>query len=182
MGKVVLYIAASIDGYIARENGAVDWLDLVAVEGEDYGYAAFYDSVDALIMGSKTYEEVVQVLSPGSWPYPGKFSHVLSSRQLATGNPEIVVTSQPLEDVVADLQANGKEMIWLVGGGALVAAMLAKDLIDEIMLFIIPLTLGSGLPLFPPTRQEEKSFELVEVKGYQSGVVQVRYRKQQNAP
>jgi dihydrofolate reductase len=85
-----------------------------------------------------------------------------------------------LEDVVATLQAKGKETIWLVGGGALVAAMLAQDLIDEIMLFIIPLTLGKGLPLFPPMGQEERNFEMVEVQGYQSGVVQVRYRKQQN--
>jgi len=113
MGKVVLYIAVSIDGYIARDDGTVDWLDVVAAEGEDYGYTAFYEAVDGLIMGSKTYEEVVLVLSPDEWPYAGKHSYVLSQRDLRTDNPEIVITSEMVEDVVAKMKAGGLEMIWL---------------------------------------------------------------------
>ena len=178
MAKVVLYIAASIDGYIAREDGAVDWLDVVAGEGEDYGYTAFYESVDALIMGSKTYEEVL-ILSPGEWPYAGKLSYVLSQRNLTTDNAEIVITAQPVEDIVAELEADGMETIWLLGGGALVASMLALDLIDEMILSIIPLTLGEGVLLFPRQGQGEREFELLETKGYGVGLVQVRYRRKQ---
>ncbi len=178
MAKVILYIAASIDGYIAREDGAVDWLDVVAAEGEDYGYTAFYEGVDALIMGSKTYEEVL-LLSPGEWPYAGKLSYVLSQRDLTTDNGEIVITAQPVKDVAAKLKAGGMETIWLLGGGALVASMLALDLIDEMILSIIPLTLGEGVPLFPRQGQGERKFELLETKGYRSGLVQVRYGRKQ---
>ena len=178
MAKVILYIAASIDGYIAREDGAVDWLDVVAGEGEDYGYGAFYETVDALIMGSNTYEEVL-LLSPGEWSYAGKLSYVLSRRDLTTDNAEIVITADSVEDVVAQLKGDGMETIWLLGGGALTASMLAQDLIDEMILSIIPLTLGTGLPLFPRQGQGERKFELLETKGYGSGVVQVHYRRKQ---
>ena len=178
MAKVILYIAVTIDGYIAREDGAVDWLDMVAVDGEDYGYAAFYEGVDALIMGSKTYEEVL-LLSPGEWPYTGKLSYVLSRRALTTDNEEIVITSEAVEDVLAQLKGGDMETIWLLGGGVLTASMLALDLIDEMILSIIPLTLGNGLPLFPRQGQGERKFELLETKGYGSGVVQVHYRRKQ---
>jgi dihydrofolate reductase len=175
MAKVILYIAASIDGYIAREDGAVDWLDVVATEGEDYGYPAFYEGVDALVMGSKTYEEVL-LLSPGVWPYAGKLSYVLSQRNLTTDNAEIVITPQGVEDVLAQLEGHGMETVWLLGGGALAASMLALDLIDELILSIIPVTLGDGLPLFPRQGQGERKFELLQTKGYASGMVQVHYR------
>jgi dihydrofolate reductase len=175
MSKVILYIATSIDGYIARENGAVDWLDLVHIEGEDYGYTAFYESLDALIMGSKTYEEVIEVLSPGVWPYAGKLSYVLSRRDLVTDNAEIVISPDGAQNVVAKLKGDGRQRIWLLGGGALTASMLALDLIDEIILSIVPVTLGKGLPLFPRQEQGEKRFKLLETKGYASGLVQIRY-------
>jgi dihydrofolate reductase len=175
MAKVILYIAASIDGYIAREDGGVDWLDVVATEGADYGYTAFYEGVDALIMGSKTYEEVL-LLSPGKWPYVGKLSYVLSRRDLKTDNAEIVITSAGAEEVVAQFKEAGMETVWLLGGGTLTASMLALDLIDELILSIIPVTLGKGLPLFPRQGQGERKFELLETKGYASGLVQLHYR------
>ena len=174
MGKVILYIAASIDGYIAREDGAVDWLDMVAMEGEDYGYTAFYEGVDALIMGSKTYEEVL-ALSPGVWPYVGKLSYVLSRRRLTSENLEIVITAETAEDVVAKLKREGAGRIWLLGGGALTASMLELDLIDEIILSVIPVMLGKGLPLFPRQELGDKKLELVETKGYGSGLGQLHY-------
>ena len=177
MNSVILYIAASLDGYIARLDGAVDWLDVVAAEGEDYGYSAFYESIDSVIMGSKTYEEIIQVLSPNEWPYAGKLSYVLSGRGFQNSNPEIVISAQSPAEALAGLNEAGAQRIWLVGGGALAASMLALDLIDEIILSIIPMTLGEGLPLFPSLDQAERGFELLATKGYPSGLVQIHYRR-----
>lgn len=192
MSKVLLYIAVSIDGYIARPDGAVDWLDMAAGDGEDlemaagdpedYGYTPFYESIDSLIMGSKTYEEIMHVLSPDEWPYPGKRSYVLSRHALKSSNPEIVITAQSVTEALSALNAAGAQTIWLLGGGALVASMLAQELIDEIILTIIPVTLGEGLPLFPAQGQPEQKFKLLEAKGYPSGVVQIHYRRQHSPP
>lgn len=177
MSCVILYIAASIDGCIARLDGAVDWLDVVAAEGEDYGYTSFYASIDSVIMGSKTYEEIIHVLSPDEWPYAGKRSVVLTRRALKSSDPQIVISAERPDVALARLKAAGAQRIWLLGGGALVASMLALDLIDEIILSIIPMTLGEGLPLFPALGQTERSFELLETKGYASGLVQIHYRR-----
>ncbi|MFC1607718.1 dihydrofolate reductase family protein [Candidatus Latescibacterota bacterium] len=174
MGNVILYIAASIDGYIARENGAVDWLDMVEVEGEDYGYVKFYDTIDSLVMGSTTYE---QVLGFGDWPYPGKQTYVLTGRALETVNPDITITADPPEKVVADMTASGHENTWLVGGGRLTVSILSLDLVDEIILTIIPVILGNGIRLFPESFAVDRTFELLSTESFPSGLVQLHYRK-----
>jgi len=177
MAKVILYIAASIDGFVARHDGGIDWLSIVEREGEDYGYAAFYDSVDALVMGRKTY-----VLSLGfkEWPYPGKRSFVFSRRALKTSREDVVFVSGSVADVLERIEAEGFRRIWLVGGGELTGSFLREDMIDEYVISTIPIILGEGIPLFPaPVR--EILLELIGTKQFPSGLVQVHYRRKRDA-
>ena len=172
--RVLLYIATSLDGYIADSEGGVGWLERYAgrLEGVDYGYYQFYDSVDRLVMGRSTYDQVVTF---GDWPYPGKPSHVFTSRQPEqSDNPDVSFTDQSPAELLAELPA--ADNIWLVGGGRLVAAFREVDLIDEYIITVIPVLLGSGIPLFVPSG-EERPIELKSVESYDDGVVTTHYTR-----
>ncbi|WP_455210794.1 dihydrofolate reductase family protein [Kaarinaea lacus] len=171
MAIVVLYIATSLDGYIARSNGDIDWLSTVDGFDEDYGYAEFYNSVDALLMGRKTY---IQVRGFGDWPYHGKTSYVLSGRELHSDLPDVRVISPDIDAMVEKI--SGYKKVWLVGGGKLVRSLHQAGLIDEYIISILPIVLGDGISLFaqPLTQQPLK---LVSCRSYQSGLVQLHYQK-----
>ena len=171
MPDIVYYVAASLDGYIATPDGGIAWLAPFEAAGEDYGYAAFYASVDALLLGSHTYEQVLG----GQWPYPGKPCWVFSQRSLAPAQPELTVTARAPREVAAELESCGIRRAWLVGGGQLAGAFRAEALITEYIVSIIPVILGAGIPLFGAAGSEEK-LELVEHRIYPTGVVHVRYR------
>ncbi len=172
--KTVLYIAASLDGYIARMDGSVDWLDVYQVEGEeDYGYSDFYNSVDALIMGSGTYEVV---RNSGRWAYPGKKTYVLTKQELSSDNQDIKFTPKRPATLIRFLQSEVYQKIWLVGGGQLTASFLQPNLINEFILSLIPVCLGDGIPLFPNNQGSQIGFNLLETKSYSTGIVQLHYR------
>ncbi len=172
MKNVALYIATSLDGFIADRDGGVGWLDAVATEsGEDYGYADFYASVGALVMGRVTYE---QVLGFGDWPYPGKPTFVFSHAPPEGEHPDVTFVSGDPAEVVASLREQVDGDLWLVGGGGLVASFRAAGLIDEYILSVIPVLLGEGIPLFEGA-QPHAALRLVEAQSYASGVVQLRY-------
>jgi dihydrofolate reductase len=97
----ILQVATSLDGYIAKLDGSIDWLPVPEEGGEDYGYTKFYNSIEALVMGSTTYE---QVLGFGDWPYPGKFSYVLTSRDLSTTRTDVYFVKGGVEEVVEDVK------------------------------------------------------------------------------
>jgi dihydrofolate reductase len=139
----LLYIATSLDGYIADENGEIGWLTEYEGKG-DYGYTDFINSVDTIIMGRLTYE---QVLSFASWPYPGKKCYVFSRRRQEPDKNVIFVHDNPAEFMRRLKQEPGAN-IWLVGGAGLVAAFLKDNLVDEFIISIIPIILGNGIPLF----------------------------------
>jgi len=172
--EVVLYIATSLDGFIATPNGGLDWLASVEREGQDYGYKNFYDSVDALIMGRMTYE---QVLGYGQWPYSGKSCWVFG-RSLSNGAKEpngvCVVNNHPAA-FLAELARSGVKKAWLVGGGNLVSSFANHQLISEYIISVVPVLLGRGIPLFsgPGIMQ---NLQLEESKNFDSGLVQMRYR------
>ena len=172
MPEVILYIAASLDGYIAREDGAIDWLSAVDRPDTDYGYAQFYQSIDVAVMGRKTYE---LALSFGEWPYPGKPSCVFTHRNLTSNRSDLTFTSARPEVVLADLAARGLKRVWLVGGAELVATFQKARLIDEYIVSVIPVILGTGIPLFLSTGVEQ-GLELVDSQRYPSGLVQMTYR------
>ncbi|MBT2680273.1 dihydrofolate reductase [Bacillus sp. ISL-35] len=143
--NVILYIAMSLDGYIARADGAVDWLDDVEGDG-DNGYGEFYSQVGTVIMGRKTYEEVLKLTD--EFPYAGKDCYVLT-RQSQESNSHVTFTDEDLETLVSNLKEVSNGYVWLVGGGQLVKQFLEKKLIDEVELYIIPKLIGEGIPLFP---------------------------------
>jgi dihydrofolate reductase len=173
MANVILYIATSLDSYIARKDGRVDWLSMVETSDTDYGYADFYQSVDALVMGSRTYE---QALGFGDWPYPGKPSYVFTTRNLTSERKDVIFTSAKPDTVIREMDAQGFTRIWLVGGAELTAVFLKFHLVDEYILSVVPTILGEGIPLFLPPIPEEK-LKLVELQQYPTGLVQLRYRR-----
>ncbi|MBN4005453.1 dihydrofolate reductase family protein [Nostoc sp. LPT] len=176
MTKVTLYIAASLDGYIARSDGKIQWLSILDTEDEDYGYTAFYESIDAIILGSKTYEVG---LGFDRWPYPEKKSFVFTQRNFQSDREDVVFVSDPVKQALANIEAQGFKNIWLVGGGKLINSFLQHSLIDEYIISTIPIILGGGIHLFPPSNHEEK-LELINSQQYPSGLLQAHYRRQEN--
>lgn len=144
--KVVLYIAASLDGYIAREDESLDWLFSCDGEG-DNGYGHFYEQVTTILMGKKTYDWIVRH-EGGNFPYQGKECYVFS--RTTSGRTDYVrfVNSDIAEFVRERKSANGNAVIWVVGGGEVLVALLREQLIDELFIQVAPKLLGRGVPLF----------------------------------
>jgi len=171
--EVIYYVAASLDAYIATTDGGVDWLAPFESAGEDYGYADFYASIDAVLLGSRTYK---QCLGFAEWPYPGKPCWVFSKRRLKPARRDVSVTARSPREVLAELEARGYRRAWLVGGGKLAASFRAKGLITEYIVSVVPVVLGAGIPLFA-SRGLKESLTLAGSKPYPSGLVQLRYRR-----
>jgi dihydrofolate reductase len=177
MTKIIYYVASSLDGYIATQDGGVDWLSAYNTTEEDYGYAAFFDSVDGLIEGSRTYE---QALSFGEWPHPGKPCWVCTHRHIESKHPEVTFTQASPSELVSELRRLGLGRVWLVGGGQLAASFRAQGLIDEYIVSVIPTVLGSGISLFGSPGPQE-NLKLVECKPYAGGLVQLHYLRERTA-
>lgn len=164
---VTLFIATSLDLFIARRSGAVDFLFTDA----DYGYTPFYETVDVVVMGRKTYENCA-TFSP--WPYEGKRCVVFSQTLESTGDPRIeLVRQDPARWLAGERQKPGRG-IFLVGGGALVHDFLISGGVDRLVLSLHPVLLGEGLPLFF-SREMETPLKLLETKSFPSGLVQLTY-------
>ena len=169
--EIVYYVASSLDGRIATPDRGVAWLEPFEVEDEDYGYAAFYASVDAVILGRRTYE---QCLSFATWPYPAKPCWVFSRRPLEPARPEVTFTSESPAALVARFAAEGVRRAWLVGGAELAASFRNEGLIHEYVVSVIPMILGEGIPLLAPGGPRD-SLVLAGVKPFGNGVIQLRY-------
>jgi dihydrofolate reductase len=172
--NVSVYIALSVDGFIARKDHSLDWLDRVQRDGEDYGYAAFAATVDAVVMGRNTYETARGF---ESWPYPGKRVVVLTHRPIE-GAPDGVEARDvdgpdEIAAFVAELAAAGVGRVY-VDGGTVIRAFLAAGVVDDVTLSIIPVLLGEGVPLFGGV--PEIDLELASSSTFPSGLVQLRYR------
>jgi len=173
MRKLILYIASSINGKIARKDGAVDWLESIPnPDQSDYGYNEFYNSIDTTIMGYNTYAQII------GWdidfPYRGKKNFVFTRKQqLPQSNDAEFVTKNHTHFIQALKQQPGKD-IWLIGGGQLNTALFNVGLIDEIQLFVMPIVLPKGIDLFEAL-PKEALLHLEETKVHTSGAVSVRY-------
>jgi dihydrofolate reductase len=165
----ILYVATTLDGYVASSDGSIDWLTSLETSGEDNGYAAFYETIDALIMGAATYE---QVLGFGDWAYPGKSSYVLTSRALSTDRNDVVFINT-IEEALKDIERRGLKRVWIVGGGKAASAFMVKGLVDEYILTLIPIILGTGISLYQAV--PEQKLNLVKTKSYASGAVELHY-------
>jgi dihydrofolate reductase len=185
--KASVYIATTLDGFIARPNGDLDWLpgsqegesqnnETMANEtiAEDYGYQEFMDSVDVLVMGRHTYEKV---LSFGPWSYGSKRVVVLSStlNQESGERPNTVeVRSGSPTELIKDLEASGAKHLY-IDGGKTIQGFLNAGLIQEIIITRIPVIIGQGIPLFGPLNKDMK-LQHIETRSFANGFVQSKYR------
>lgn len=143
--EIVYSAGVSLDGYIADKDGGVDWLHKAMVNGESYGLDEFQRSIDAVLMGSRTYE---QSLAMGGRPGGKTPCWVFSQRSLSAKGKGLIVTRETPATVVAELSQRGIRRAWLMGGGKLASSFLAAGLIDEISIGLMPVVLGDGIPLF----------------------------------
>lgn len=171
--KASVFIATSLDGFIARTNGDIDWLGEPRVDGEDYGYQRFMDTVDYLVMGRHTYEKVLSFGIP--WPYE-KPVVVLTSRSLdlAAELPANVEAMSGSPDVVvSQLAERGAEHLY-VDGASTIQSFLNSGLIQRLVVTRIPVLLGTGIPLFGPLQQDIR-LRHVETRAFDDGNVQSEY-------
>lgn len=173
--KASVFIATSLDGFIARENGDVDWLTGSDLDqsGEDYGFRKFMESIDTIVMGRKTFEFVV---SSGEWFYGDKTFIVLSSRsiQIPDNFPSTIeiLESSPSE-LVQKLSTRGAKHLY-IDGGKTIQGFLNAGLIQQLILTRIPIILGKGIPLFGPVIRDIK-LNLIKTSTFPNGFVQSRY-------
>ncbi len=175
MRKVVLYIAISLDGYVADKNGGVDWLGGDDSEPQNFGtYNDFINGIDTVIIGYNTYNQIVTQLSPDSWVYSGMKSYVLTNRSLDS-NDEITFTNEDLRTLISRLkEQNGKD-IWICGGASIFNQLIRENLIDRFRIAIMPTILGDGIPLFEKHLQS-KMLKLIDSYTY-NGITEVVYER-----
>jgi dihydrofolate reductase len=169
--KTSYYVASSVDGFIADSEGGGDWLNPFMVTGEDYGYAEFFASVDAMIMGRGTFEKAK---SFGDWPYRDTPCWVMSSGDLVARPPSVRVSHDPPENLLADLQARGHRHAWLVGGAVLASEFVRLGLITDVIISYIPVILGGGIPLLSVPNPGQM-LRLLDLHRWANGVVSVHY-------
>lgn len=169
--KVILFIAESLDGYIAGPKGDMTFLSIVNREGLDYGYIDFINSVDTVIIGRKTYDWILTQLN--EFPHSDKETYIITRKpQPAKGN--IFFYTGGLKELVSSLKEKEGKNIFIDGGAEIVNGLLSDNLIDEFYISIVPVLLGAGVRLFNDGRHEQK-LTLLEIKKYNSGLVQLHY-------
>lgn len=173
MKKIKLYIAASIDGYIARSDGDLDWLTKYPINPEtNYGHDDFYKSIDTVIMGGQTYRDILNM--DFVWPYKDKTTYVVTRNSMGTKENIHFITENVIENISYLRNESGKD-IWLVGGGKITAMLLNENMVDEMIITTIPVILGNGIALFPE-QPKESQWELQSNISYKNGVVQAKYK------
>ena len=171
--KCSVFIASSLDGYIARVDGGIDWLAGAPEKDEDYGYQAFFNSIDSLIIGRKTYETA---LTFDTWPYKGKKVFVLTGDLKSVSNSlshNVLAVSPPATEVVDKVMALGCKHAY-IDGGKTIQTFLAEGCIGEMTITTIPVLIGDGIRLFGKLNGDVKLKHL-ETKTYANGFVQTRY-------
>jgi dihydrofolate reductase len=191
MSRVRYYCASSLDGYIAESDDTLDWLLKYegSFEGADStfegadsaegkaGYDAFYEGIGALVMGSVTYEFVLEHVD--EWPYAGKPAWVLSSRDLPRpegGDVDVRVTAAEVTDLIDEmLEAAGERDLWVVGGGNVASQFADNGLLDTVEVTLVPVVLGTGKPLFD-RRLPGGPMQLLGARTYASGMVGIDFK------
>lgn len=175
MREVVLFIAMSLDGYIAEEDGRVDWLEGQNPDaGTQDSYADFIKDVDTVIMGWNTYHQVATELSPDEWVYHGLTSYVVTHRELPA-TEEIIFTKKPPCVIVDELKRKEGKKIWICGGADIIQQLVKSDRIDEYYISVIPTLLGKGIRLFGADSRERK-LQLIQTKSY-NGITDLVYTR-----
>ncbi|OIQ29587.1 MAG: riboflavin biosynthesis protein RibD [Bacteroidetes bacterium MedPE-SWsnd-G2] len=176
MSNFKLYIASSIDGYIAKSDGNLDWLTGYPNPDQlDYGYQDFYDGIDTVIMGRTTYDEIMGF--GVDWPYTNCKSYVITtnkSYQLKTPNTELI--NEISTESIDQIQKGSNKGIWVVGGGRIISEFLNNDAIDEMIISIVPIILGDGIRLFP-NKSKETNYEMINAHTFSNGLTNLHFKR-----
>ena len=178
--RVTIHMAASLDGFIARKDGSVDWMETSDhFEGGDTMapefVAEFLKTIDCYVMGSRTYETALDFEAKGlGWPYGDKPTFVLTSRQLRKTRDTVEFYSGEVARLVNERLKPAFRSIWFVGGGAVLSECLRLGLVNEVRYSIMPILIGEGVSFFDGL-DKDVTLHLVEAKAYESGMVALRY-------
>ena len=175
MRTLSLFIAASLDGYIAKPDDDLSFLNVVEKEGEDYGYAAFTSTIDTIILGRRTYDWVLGKIGPSHYDNGERNVYVITR----TERPDIGKTkfyTGDLTELVRQLKSESGKNIYCDGGAEIINELLKNDLIDEFIISVVPVLVGNGTRLFKDGRPEQQ-LELVNTKTFDTGLTQLHYRR-----
>jgi dihydrofolate reductase len=173
--KIIVYIATSADGYIARPDGDVAWLERPSPKGH-YGYGEFFKSIDTILWGRKTYDKGIEMGMKPSQFWPGVKNYVFSrspQKSSMTG-VDFEFVSAPIKPFAQRLRKQAGKNIWMMGGGEIIASFLDEGEIDEFSIHIIPILIGEGIPLIAP-RHRSVPLKLLSTKKFPDGVVHLNY-------
>jgi dihydrofolate reductase len=180
MSRVTVHMVASLDGFVARRDGSVDWLETAddfpagTVVTADF-VAAFLGSIDCYVMGSRTYETALGFEAQGlGWSYGDKPTFVLTHRDLPRNRDSVELCSGDLAQILNERLRPAFEEIWVVGGGAVASECLRLGLVDELRYAVVPVLIGDGIPFFSQL-DSDIALHLAEVSAYKSGMVELRY-------
>lgn len=175
MRKIIVYIATSADGFIARKDGAVDWLDRPRVKG-DYGMGEFYKSIDTILWGRKT-ASLAREMGGEFGEFDKNIKNYVFTRTLAKSKPPAGVefVSEPIKKFAKRLRAAKGKNIWMMGGAGIIGSFLDEGEIDEFIIHVIPTFVGEGIPLVAP-RQRTVQLKLLSSKKFSDGVVRLHYQ------
>jgi dihydrofolate reductase len=167
----VLGVGISLDGYIARKDGSVDFLFMP----KDYSMAGFFKRIDTAVMGRKTYEQAMK-MGGGSMSGPGMKIYVFSRSLEAGERGEVRVVSETPQQFVGELRKKKGQDVWLMGGGELAREFLREDLVDELYLGVVPVLIGKGIAAFP-SGFPQREFKLAENKTFSRGLIALKYER-----
>lgn len=175
MRKISLFIAMSLDGYIAKPNDDLSFLKLVEKEGEDYGYAEFTNTIDTLIIGRKTYDYVLKEIGSSHYDNGERDIYVITRTERPQVGRTIFYTGN-ITELVKRLKSEKGKNIYCDGGAEVINELLKYDLIDEFIISIVPVLLGNGTRLFKDGRPEQ-TLEFVSAKTFDTGLTQLYYKR-----
>jgi len=171
MRKVVLGLGISLDGYIARPDGAVDFLFMP----KDYSMGPFFATIDTMIMGRKTYDAALK-MGGGGFGDPKMKSYVFSHSQPPGERGDVTFVNESPRPFLEKLRKRPGKNIWLMGGGELARDFLKDDIVDELYIGVVPVLIGEGLPLFP-SGFPQREFTLLENKTFSKGMIALKYAR-----
>lgn len=173
--RIFIYIACSLDGYIAGEGDDLSFLSSVEKEGEDYGYSEFLTQIDTMIVGRRTYDKVQSM----GFPYPpeGKKMIVVSNRELDNPSEAVTTYSGDLSILIQQLKSETGLNVFADGGAQIVKELLNANLVDDLIVSIIPKFVGKGIRLFNEIENGNK-WKPINCKSYDTGLVQLHYQAQ----
>lgn len=175
MRKLSLFIATSLDGYIAKPNDDLSFLNIVEKEGEDYGYAKFTAGIDTIIIGRKTYDYVLKQVGPSHYDNGTRDVYVMTRTQRPSTGRTIFYTGS-LAELVQQLKAQDGKDIYCDGGAEVIHELLQHDLVDECIISVVPVLVGDGIRLFKDGRPEQQ-LELVSATPFDTGLIQLHYKR-----